>query len=292
MGRFFFYLNRQILLILTILLGYYFYQIKSLRICVIGASSGVGQQICSKFRQEKYSVTAIGRSLNKLERFPLLDGCDKVEVLTSNIEKMGRILDGASAVVICVGTSAFPSKSWEGGANNPRVACYDSVANVFSAIKRLRSKPSKVVLVSSIGVDRTNLFPFKILNLYGVLNEKKRSETLLLENCQDLRLLPIICRPGRLIGEPFTNFDLAKLLKIEQKKDKLGILIEKSAKDVLVGDVARKDVAESIFHVIRADSKTLLNSFGPSVIYSIVNSKGKAPQTDKDWIQTLFTKQS
>lgn len=91
----------------------------------------------------------------------------------------------------------------------------------------------------------------------------------------------VICRPGRLIGEPFTNFDLAKLLKIDQGAKK-GLIVDTS--DVLDGDVQRLDVAESI---ARLANGPLPNR---ETIYSIVNKEGPAP-TEAEWARllSLFT---
>lgn len=36
----------------------------------------------------------------------------------------------------------------------------------------------------------------------------------------------VVVRPGRLVGAPFTNFDLAKLLNLDQGSNK-GIIIDK-----------------------------------------------------------------
>lgn len=88
----------------------------------------------------------------------------------------------------------------------------------------------------------------------------------------------MVCRPGRLVGEPFTNFDLAKLLKIDQGDNK-GIVL--SREDILDGDVQRLDVAES---VVRIASSSLSTS---EVVYSIVNKKGPAP-SDIEW-SSLFS---
>ena len=101
----------------------------------------------------------------------------------------------------------------------------------------------------------------------------------LIYNLKRLGFCGIVCRPGRLVGEPFTNFDLAKLLKIDQGDNK-GIVI--SREDVLDGDVQRLDVAES---VVRIASNTLSSS--SEVVYSIVNKKGPAP-SEAEW-SNLFS---
>ena len=91
----------------------------------------------------------------------------------------------------------------------------------------------------------------------------------------------VIVRPGRLVGAPFTNFDLAKLLKLDQKDNK-GIILDR--RDVLAGDCERADVATAISKVLISKLATRKN------IFSIINKPGGAP-SDMDWgrMLSLFT---
>lgn len=251
----------------------------NLKAAVIGASGGVGQQVCKALSERAVKVTAIGRDLAKLNTFDLLANCKKLAISNSDISALTTGIDGSDFVVISVGTTAFPTKAWENGANTPKIACFDSVANILSAVKYTKKKPKKVVLVTSIGVERADDFPFKILNIFDVLTEKLKSEELLIKESANIGFTPIICRPGRLIGAPFTNQDLAKLFKIEQEDKNCGIVID--PRDVLNGDVARKDVAESIVRFLLY--KDLAKK---PVKYSIVNKAGKAPN-DLEWSKLL-----
>eukprot|EP01040_Poterioochromonas_malhamensis_P014922 gene14922-16609_t len=262
----------------------------SYKVAVIGASSGVGQLICSKLSQEGCSVLAIGRSIDKLNRFPLLDRSKKFELSTKNKGELREALNSLDSLVISVGTTAFPTKAWENGKNTPKIACYDSVLDLLEIVSSLKKRPEKIALLTSIGVDRRGKIPFSILNSFGVLTEKKRSEDLLIQECNQLKILPIICRPGRLVGEPFTNLDLAKLLKVQQKEEKLGILLEKSSKDFLVGDVRRKDVANSLYYYLRAKAEDLRRVYGSAVVYSVVNDDGKEVIEKEDWNRLILSK--
>jgi hypothetical protein len=87
----------------------------------------------------------------------------------------------------------------------------------------------------------------------------------------------IIVRPGRLVGAPFTNFDLAKLFNIDQGSNK-GIVIDKD--DVLAGDVERADVATVISKLIGAKMAT------KRTIFSVINKTGNEP-SDGEWRQIL-----
>eukprot|EP01040_Poterioochromonas_malhamensis_P010355 gene10355-11266_t len=261
----------------------------SYKVAVIGASSGVGQLICSKLSQEGCSVLAIGRSIDKLNRFPFLDQSTKLESSTKNKGELREALNGLDSLVISVGTTAFPTKAWENGKNTPKIACYDTVLDLLEIVSSLKKRPEKIALLTSIGVDRRDKIPFSILNSFGVLTEKKRSEDLLIQECNRLNIIPIIL-PGRLVGEPFTNLDLAKLLKVQQKEEKLGILLEKSSKDYLVGDVRRKDVANSLYYYLRARAEDLRRVYGSTVVYSVVNDDGKEVIKKEDWNRLILSK--
>ena len=67
-------------------------------------------------------------------------------------------------------------------------------------------------------MERADQFPFKILNSFGVLDAKRDSEKLLFQYADKLGYQAIVVRPGRLVGAPFTNFDLAKALNLDQGK--------------------------------------------------------------------------
>jgi uncharacterized protein YbjT (DUF2867 family) len=63
---------------------------------------------------------------------------------------------------------------WKGG-NTPEAIDKIAVARIAKAAAKGKST-KKVVLLTSIGVDRTKQMPFLILNLFGVLDAKKSGE--------------------------------------------------------------------------------------------------------------------
>jgi uncharacterized protein YbjT (DUF2867 family) len=67
----------------------------------------------------------------------------------------------------------------------------------------------RFVLVSSIGVERTDQMPFLILNLFGVLKFKRKGEHTLMASGLPYTVL----RPGRLTDGPYTSYDVNTLLK-------------------------------------------------------------------------------
>ena len=153
----------------------------ALRASVFGASGGVGQLICNKLLNTAgiESVTAISRVAASLSTFELLNGCNFVEADALKIDTLRPALSGADFVIISVGTTAFPTKKWDNG-NDPQTACVKTVETIIKSIAESGDIPKKIVLLSSIGVEKVDQMPFKLLNSFGVLDAKRQSEEFLL----------------------------------------------------------------------------------------------------------------
>ena len=271
-------------------------------VCVFGCSGGLGQQICNSFIRQGANVNAVTRNIEAAMKYPILSNlaqnkngnlksqfafhtADARDILS--LTALGDALAKSSCVVISVGTTAFPSSKWENGKSSPEIACYQTVVNILDALDNLKwhsakKEEKKIILISSVGVKRCDKFPYKLLNSYEVLDQKRRSEEFLFQRAQERGFNAVVCRPGRLVGEPFTNFDLAKLFKIDQGENK-GIVINRD--DVVDGDVQRLDAAESVVRI--ASSPTLSPKKGvATVVYSIVNKKGPSPSED-EWTSLI-----
>ena len=113
------------------------------------------------------------------------------------------------AVVSCTGTTAFPSARWKDG-NGPEQTDFIGTSNLVAAVASQSSASCKrFVLVSSIGVKRTDQMPFIILNAFGVLKYKGMGEQALMNSGLPFTIL----RPGRLTDGPYTSYDINTLLK-------------------------------------------------------------------------------
>jgi nucleoside-diphosphate-sugar epimerase len=248
---------------------------------VFGATGGIGQLISNKLVAGGNSVQAVTRDLETARSFPLLDGCDFVEADARRPETLGPALASADNVVISVGTTAFPTKKWKGG-NDPKAACFETVKNIVEACVASPKPPKNVVLLSSIGVDRTDQPPFSILNSFGVLDAKKEADDYICKMSEEYGFNAIVVRPGRLVGEPFTNFDLAKLLGITNEGKARAIVMD--TRDVLAADTERADVATAVVKLLSAELKQ------QQVVFSIVNAPGPSPD-DMEWgkLLSLFT---
>jgi len=79
-------------------------------------------------------------------------------------------------------------------------------------------------------------------------------------------------RPGRLVGGPYTNLDLANLLKIEGGTEN-GVVVQGG--DSLLGDCKRDAVAEAVV-------QCLTNERCSNMAFSIISNDDKA-LTDSQW---------
>lgn len=226
----------------------------SIKITVFGATGGVGQLVCKNSINNNWEVNAITRNIDNARQFENLKGCTLLEA-DARIEddRLFKAVDGNDFIIISLGTTAFPTSKWEGDKNNPKIACVKTVENILNCVEKSKTRPSKIVLLSSIGVERQDQIPFSILNSFGVLSAKLESENILIDKSKELDYQAIICRPGRLVGKPFTNFDLAKLLNKDQGDSK-GIVLD--TRDVLNGDCERTDVAIAITKLLGAKLST------------------------------------
>lgn len=186
-------------------------------------------------------------------------------------EKLRALVAGADAVCCCTGTTAFPSKRWDGD-NGPEQTDYVGVSNLINACPKTLGR---FVLVTSVGVDRASQFPFLILNAFGVLKYKRMGEQVL----EGAGLPYTIIRPGRLTDGPYTSYDLNTLLKATSgtRRD-----VQVSAKDDLSGEASRLAVAEAV-----VQSLALGETVGRK--YSLSSSEGDGPGSDQVRWRILFS---
>ena len=133
--------------------------------------------------------------------------------------------------------------------------------------------------MTSVGVDRTNEMPFVILNLFGVLDAKRAGEDAIKQSAQESNnnnFSYSIIRPGRLVGGPYTNLDLAKLFQVEGGATN-GVTLEKG--DTLLGDCKRDVAAEAVLQCLE-------NVECNDVEFSMVSNDERA-LTDGEWSEAF-----
>jgi uncharacterized protein YbjT (DUF2867 family) len=250
-------------------------------VLVAGATGGVGQLLTAKLLDRGFKVRALTRSREKTAA--VLGDAPGLEVVYGDMREASTLpaaLQGVSAVACCTGTTAFPSKRWDGG-NNPENTDYIAVKNLIEATPR---GIQRFVLTTSAGVERSGSFPFIILNAFGVLKYKGMAE----KELRKSGLPYTIFRPGRLTDGPYTSYDLNTLLKgISGTRQ----AITMSLKDELNGETSRIAVAEAILQSLmlpetqgRAIALTSVEGEGPgedsskwkALFYNLIGAEAKA----------------
>lgn len=249
-------------------------------VLVIGGTSGVGQLVSQKLaRHRNVTVRISARNPSKArEIFQSEDEFEIVQVdLTGeNLEQqLATALSGVTGVVISVGTTAFPTQKWSGG-NTPAAIDREAVVKIAEAVGKIDSL-KKVVHLTSVGVDRTKEMPFLILNLFGVLDAKRDGEEAIKAAARKAGFEYAIARPGRLIGGPFTNLDVAKLLQTQGGATNG---VEVSPGDTLLGDCKRDACAEAIV-------QCLTNEACSNLEFSLVSNDEEALNDDQ-WTEAFL----
>jgi len=292
-------------------------------IAVFGASGNVGKLVSLRL-SDTFRVHGIVRDASSVRDFfagredriqlfeaDLLDEMKKTSS-DDNDSALFRALSEAHAVVICTGTTAFPTKAWsrnenqdvtgdvlaalvrakgnvrealqsldELGLNTPNNV--DAEANRFilrawhGATRARGALPApapqkRAVLLSSIGVRRRAQMPFPVLNACGVLDAKADAERALVDEAQARGYDYSIVRPGQLFGGPYTNNYYLGTL-FQLDKDVSTRAVQVGKGDELLGDTLRTTLAEVTAQICETNSALNMD-------FCVVNVDGDAPPID------------
>ncbi|KAL7461015.1 hypothetical protein ACHAXS_001453 [Conticribra weissflogii] len=261
------------------------------KVVIFGATGGIGQLVTKKLsnaRSEKnYKLTVVAREASRARE--LLEGDEngrELNVAELNLvgedkasdEELMEAMSGASGIVISVGTTAFPTKRWSGG-NTPQAIDQEAVsriAKLASSMNQSNNSLRRMVLLTSVGVERTNQMPFLFLNLCGVLDAKRAGEDAVKAAAAEGNFSYSIVRPGRLVGGPYTNLDLANLFQIEGGAEN-GVTVAPG--DDLLGDCKRDACAEAVVQCLENEECVDLE-------FSIVSNDDKA-LTVEEWTEAF-----
>ncbi len=130
-------------------------------------------------------------------------------------------------------------------------------------------------LVTSVGVERTNVMPFVFLNLFGVLDAKRAGEDAIRCAANESGFSYSIIRPGRLVGGPYTNLDVSRMLRADAR----GSGITLGGGDSLLGDCSRLACAEAVVRCLEMDECR-------DVEFSMISNDGTA-LTDAEWAEAF-----
>jgi len=280
-------------------------------IAVIGASGNVGKLVALRL-SDTYKVNGVVRTISpELEAF--FEGrenqvnffeSDLLEELDQDGESLFPALKDANAIVICTGTTAFPTDAWSKsgefsvtnevlkslldnkfsvrdaiedldtlGLNTPNNVDDRANSIVLNAWQKAGKVPKKrAIMLSSIGVQRRTAMPFPILNACGVLDAKAAGEASLIKSAEELGFSYTIIRPGQLFGGPYdNNYYLGTLFQLD--KDAATQDVQVGTGDELLGDTLRSTLAEITAQICEGDCARDMD-------FAAVNVKGDVPTAE------------
>ncbi|KAK9123274.1 hypothetical protein Sjap_012876 [Stephania japonica] len=243
-------------------------------VLVVGGTGGVGQLVVASLISRKIKSRLLLRDPLKVNSLFGEQDNDTLEVSKADTRNPNdldpTIFEGVTHVICCTGTTAFPSKRWDGD-NTPERVDWEGVRNLVSA---LPSTVKRLVLVSSVGVTKFNELPWSIMNLFGVLKFKKMGEDFV----RNSGIPFTIIRAGRLTDGPYTSYDLNTLLKATAGQRRA---VRIGQGDKLVGEVSRLVVAEACLQALDIE-------FTEGQTYEINSVEGEGPGSDPDRWRELF----
>lgn len=276
-------------------------------VTVIGASGNVGKLVALRLSKQ-FKVRGVVRNAEKVR--PFLQ--DKVELFEAELkdpseardEQLRAALSNANAVVVCTGTTAFPTKAWSSTGESEVTgsvlsALLASKFNIREAIASLDaeglntpvnvdekgtraildawaaaagSDRKRFIMMSSIGVQRRDQMPFPILNTCGVLDAKAAGEDAVKADAAAAGYSYTVVRPGQLFGGPYdNNFYLGTLFELDKEKPQD---VQVASGDTLVGDTLRSTLAEVIASMLEQGAATDSD-------FSVVNVDGTPPSQEQ-----------
>jgi nucleoside-diphosphate-sugar epimerase len=273
-------------------------------IAVVGASGNVGKLVALRLA-EQFKVRGIVREASRVRDF-LPPEVELVEADLRSADAIAPALEGAQGLVICTGTTAFPTKAWsqtgrddialpglkallgagfdvqaaikqlsEDGYNTPQVIDEEGNLRILAAWERaMGSKRKRLLLLSSQGVQRREEMPFPILNACGVLSAKAAAEAAIIADAARGGYTYTFVRPGQLFGGPYdNNVYLGTLFKLDKDADTREVLVGRG--DVTLNDdpqlgTLRSTLAEVIAQALESGEALDLD-------FTVLNAKGEFP---------------
>ncbi|XP_020700194.2 uncharacterized protein LOC110112339 [Dendrobium catenatum] len=135
-------------------------------VLVVGGTGGVGQLIVASLLKRNIKARLLLRDPAKAKSLFGLQDENSLKIWkgdTRNPDDLdSAIFEGVTHVICCTGTTAFPSRRWN-GENTPERVDWEGVRNLVSA---LPETIKRFVLVSSVGVTKFDELPWR-LGVFG-----------------------------------------------------------------------------------------------------------------------------
>jgi len=283
-------------------------------VTVLGASGNVGKLVALRLA-DTFKVRGVVRDAARARAFL----GDKVSLYEADLRgddvtaALAPALEGAQGLVVCTGTTAFPTQAWspsgrEGvslpvlralfdareagglgavveaaiaslsasGFNTPTVV--DEVGNykILEAWEAAAGASRKrLVLLSSVGVQRRAEMPYPVLNACGVLDAKAAAEAAIVADAAGAGYAYTFVRPGQLFGGPYdNNYYLGTLFQLDKDAETREVLLGKG--DVTLNDDPQLGTLRSTLAEVIA--QTLECGAGENADFTCVNAKGEFPE--------------
>ena len=282
-------------------------------VTVLGASGNVGKLVALRLA-DSFQVRGVVRDASRARTFL----GDKVELYEADLRSddvtaaLRPALDGAQGLVICTGTTAFPTQAWsptgrdgvgwpvlkalfdereagsaseivrsaigrlsEAGFNTPRVVDDEANAKIIAAwAAAAGADRQRLVLLSSVGVQRRDQMPYPILNACGVLDAKASAEAAIVADAAAAGYSYTFVRPSQLFGGPYdNNYYLGTLFQLDKDADTREVLLGRG--DVTLNDDPQLGTLRSTLAEVIA--QTLETGAALDKDFTVVNAKGEFP---------------
>ena len=286
------------------------------KVAVIGASGNVGKLVALRLA-DQFKVAGVVREAARVR--PFLG--DKVELFEADLRgddvtaALAPALDGAKGLVVCTGTTAFPTMAWSPtgrdgvsmpvlkalyesreagglgeivntaieslasqGFNTPQVVDTDGNLKILKAWEAAAGADrERLVLLSSTGVVRRGEMPFPILNACGVLDAKAAAEDAILADAKDAGYAYTFVRPGQLFGGPYdNNYYLGTLFQLDKDAETREVLLGRG--DVTLNDDPQLGTLRSTLAEVIAQA--LESDKAKDLDFTVVNGKGEFPSEE------------
>jgi len=284
-------------------------------IAVIGASGNVGK-LCALRLADTFNVRGVVRDASRARAFL----GDKVALYEADLRgddvtaALAPALEGAKGLLICTGTTAFPTQAWspsgrdgvsmpvlqalygareagglgavvesaiaqlsDDGFNTPKTVDEEGNLKILKAWEAAAGEArDRLVLLSSVGVKRRAEMPYPILNACGVLTAKAAAEAAIEADAKAGSYAYTFVRPSQLFGGPYdNNYYLGTLFQLDKDADTREVLIGKG--DVTMNDDPQLGTLRSTLAEVIA--QTLEGGAALNTDFTVVNAKGEFPET-------------
>jgi len=285
-------------------------------VAVIGASGNVGKLVALRLA-EKFKVRGVVRDASRVRSFlpPEVELFEADLRADDTTAELAPALTGAQAMVVCTGTTAFPTQAWstngrdsvtvpvlkalwearesggpgeivksairsldDSGFNTPKTVDEEGNYALLKAWEVAAGSDRKhLVLLSSTGVQRRAEMPFPVLNACGVLSAKAAAEEAILADAKAAGYKYTFVRPGQLFGGPYdNNYYLGTLFQLDKDADTREVLL--GAGDVTLNDDPQLGTLRSTLAEVIA--QVMETNSALDTDFTVVNAAGDFPEPD------------